>query len=721
MSKTYTRIEKNFYSTKNYELLDKIIVSSVDNIKKITKDYKKFLFSHMENVFSSKSFSNNLSREERSKTLTLLNKEVLSNIAAYIKKHESSKKKPVQELPKMQSISNKELSMSRDNRGLYTNFFQSNPTFPAPTTYNSTTNSTPVNTTRNVYPQNTHLQNTHLLNTHPQQNVSLQPTENIENFPKKEQKELPNTNTMFQELEKMRSSEFSSSKPKNIDFSLPENTSGSSTNTSIEKLVQERKEIENIYKNTYTPPASTLSTSTQPSSTNTYQEQPSYQSFTEGITTIEPITEQPTPQTNIQVYKNRVIDSMDEKEHTENNFIEQSLEQSLEKSVEQSVERNITNYIQSLQNIPPNTQFNTTQDEPKEEKITYISVSSLYRKNKHQSSTNSLFSWKNKEKDIEFENTILYTNTAKYNNTMYSIVPIDTILSVECLDVIVPKIHLFEKEPFVWLCIQEWRVENVGENLGTNIPKHAFTRLKEVYNNDSSPYISLKSHIFDRKTPTKLQNSLSLELRTSDNTHIECNDTINIQKILSSTSFQLSTTENIEKNDVLYIFSYYPEHYIPFYPEIYLYDIKIHQKNTLSFRLCIHTNTEDIHNKICTFSKDDITIPIETYISTNDLFFIEYKKRNKTISSSYPIQKIQNGIITIQFPQTTKYIPTNITKIGFYSMSNEGYTIDTVKVQDIQDNNTITIDKEQSWKDWNTYFVLSKKQQIHYYFRVHHL
>ena len=759
MSKMYTKIEKNFYSSKNYNLLDKIIVNSVDNIKNITNDYKKLLFSHMEKVFSSKQFSNDLTRTERGKILTSLNKEVLASVASYIKNPKTKqvqKNLGTQKGPQIQNISNKEIQLQRDNSGLYKNFFEQNNTFQKPSSYS----------------QNTPIQP--LSNQQPFFQSPLQPKDNVQYFPKQRQdsQNYTDTNTMFQKLEETRSNDSGSKKPSTIDFTLPENTSSSSKNTSIEDLVKERKQIENIYNNSTFHPSKSSN------------ETPIYTSFTDGVHTytnnstnnstntqnkeirhvtfapLSSIEESPKNiQSSINVHRNTNIDSQRvqnaniDSQRVQNTNIDikrvqnanidsqrvqnaniqntdirgtnkdypsikltneetiyNSLEASIESSLEKSLEKYITNYFYKNQNI------DIDSGGQQKEKVLYVAISSLYRKNKHITPTNSVLSWKKEENDVILHDTILFTKPEK-DISLFSIDSIENILSVECLDVIVPNIDIFQKEPYIWLCIKEWS----SNNKGTNIPKNAFTRLKEISTSSSvSPYISLKSHIFDRKTPTNLENILSLELRTSDNTPIICNDMIHIQNILNTSSFQVSNTDNIKKNDIVYLFSYFPKKYIPFYTEIYVYNIKILEKDTLSFRLCIHKNTEDIGNKICIFSKNDISIPIEKYISTSDLFFIEYKKRNTIYSSSYKIKKIQNGIITIQFPQKTKYILTNITKIGFYSMSKQGYNMNELKVQNIE-NNTITINKEFPFQDWNRYFLLSKKYQTHYYFRINYL
>ena len=53
-------------------------------------------------------------------------------------------------------------------------------------------------------------------------------------------------------------------------------------------------------------------------------------------------------------------------------------------------------------------------------------------------------------------------------------------------------------------------------------------------------------------------------------------------------------------------------------------------------------------------------------------------------------------------------------------MSKQGYNMNELKVQNIE-NNTITINKEFPFQDWNRYFLLSKKYQTHYYFRINYL
>ena len=243
------------------------------------------------------------------------------------------------------------------------------------------------------------------------------------------------------------------------------------------------------------------------------------------------------------------------------------------------------------------------------------------------------------ENEIIFEKKILNNNKPNINE----------IISIECLDVVLPSNNTILQEPFYGM------YKRLGlSNIGTYVPDNAFARLKII--NEKNNFITLRPHILERQTPIKFPDNLSIDIKDSTGNNINIYDRKEIKNIIKNT-FSITEKNNIEKGDKIYIYSLYPDEITGFYPNVFMYDLKINKKNTMTFRLFIDKNNNN-SNRVSKYIKneDKKQLFVFKYLNNNDLFFIEYIK-NKKISKKYKIIEIKNDLITIEFPQQRKYIP----------------------------------------------------------------
>jgi hypothetical protein len=335
----------------------------------------------------------------------------------------------------------------------------------------------------------------------------------------------------------------------------------------------------------------------------------------------------------------------------------------------------------------------------------------------------------------EEQNTVKVSNEIifKYNSNNQTIIDIDNIkniISVECLDVVVPNTQTILREPYIWLCVDEWG----SSNIGTGVPNGAFARLKAVPGNTTSSYITMRAHILERQTPDTINTQLTFRLLTSDGEPLDTTDINDKTDIISfnKNMIEISQNHNVKEGDLLYIYSLYSEEVTGFYPNVYIHNIKVNgtlNKATLSLRLFLDTDANNSDNRIGNFINNSSKHQIiaSKYLSVGDLLFLEYVK-SKTINDKFEIIDIKDDIITINFPQQAKkYIPKKITKVGFIKIKKDGYF--STKKEDINykggvivkkvDSNKIYLEKEFNTN--NKYFFLNQKYQTSYMFRITYL
>ena len=368
------------------------------------------------------------------------------------------------------------------------------------------------------------------------------------------------------------------------------------------------------------------------------------------------------------------------------------------------------------------------QTPEKIEKTIYLTILSKYRNTDiYPSPTNFTLSLKKKESNIvKLSDEILFKETFPDENNEFilnDIININNIISIECLDVVIPKNNFILQEPYLWLCINEWS----SSNIGTGVPNGAFARLKPISFDKESPYITLRPHILERQSPLKMSDTLTLKIVTSDGEPIDIEDRVELKTIQSvNNSINLEIDKNIKENDLIYIYSLYDE-VIGFYPNVYIHSLTVNKsKQNISFRLFLDKDANISDNKIGKFIDKDTKIRIiaSKYLSVGDLFVIDVDKE----TNKYKILDIKDDIITIDYNKNIK----KITRIGFIKQKKEGYS--SKNKQDIHYKSGVQIKnvdvsesisklhlKNYTFDNTNKYFLLQRNKQISYMFRITYL
>jgi hypothetical protein len=700
LNSKHSKIEKQFYSEKNFKLLEDVILDMI-NKDNFNGNHKNSIFNGMEKVFKETNLPNNMSRDDRKDVLTLLNKRVLAHIVSQINK------KPIQEKKSF-------LPAPESTFGNSLNYHQFNKV---------------ENTQNNIsqYPQQLN-ENRELKTFYsrefskPLTNPQLYPNQKLENFPEPEHinSSTNNTNIMFKKIEQERLNENSSKIPKPIEFTLPENTSDNiNPENKFKELMKKREIDDSELKNKIPNPEKKNIDSIKKENIesfpynnsfiqeNSSQSEPQYNSFFDGLDENLLNTEEIV---DIPLQKNenkKIIQQSDSLKYNEPFKLPEPIYQSI---------------------IPTSSQeiFTENLNNEKELKTFYLTISSKYRNsNIDLEPTNFTTSLINNNKNNNTEkinNEIIFEyNNKKIDDT--NIIDNKEIVSVECLDVVVPKLDNILNEPYLWLCVNEWKTSNFG----IGVPENAFARLKPLPSSDL-PFITMRSHILEMQHPDELKEKLTLKLLTSDGEQISIQDRTEI-KTIKNNIIEIEENHNIEKGDLLYIHSLYENEVTGFYPNVYIHSIKINNKednSTLSLRLFVDKDANNPSNKIGIFAddKDKISILANKYLSIGDKLFLEYTK-SKKITGIFEILDVKNDIITIKFPQQSRsFIPKKITRIGFIKKKNEGYTSNNKK--DINYKGGVLVKKVEKNKIYiegyyndtdNKYFLLNRKNQVNYIFR----
>lgn len=735
----HSKLEKSFYSEQNFKLLEEVLLELIDKTK-FSGDYKTLIFNSMEKVYKEVSPSTNLDKASRKKMLSSLNKNVLGFIASTV----SPPTPPV--------IKNTQSSHQMHH------FTPAPDTTPIgqPLYGNNTGVSGIDNSQYSILPQSTG-KNRELKTfyarefTQPLNTSSLHPTENLDNFPiPQNNTHANNTNVMFTQIEQERTNENISKKPKPIDFMLPQNTKDDINHESKFKELMKKRELDdgdilnkipNNKKIEQPEYESDSSSSSNIPSNNTSK-------LTSPINNVSKLTSPQKSNINFEplsndnaffiqnnktspgIQYNSIVDGLDETLLTTTEFMDAPLNN---KSFSQvSTIKNIPqNFPQSsFSNMASPTELCSVGD--RRQQTIYLTVLSKYR-NSHTYPLPIHFSipfiQTEEQNTVKVSNEIIF----KYNSNNQTIIDIDNIkniISVECLDVVVPNIQTILREPYIWLCVDEWG----SSNIGTGVPNGAFARLKAVPGNTTSSYITMRAHILERQTPDTINTQLTFRLLTSDGEPL---DTTDINDKTEITSFnknivEISPNHNVKEGDLLYIYSLYSDEVTGFYPNVYIHNIKVNgtlNNATLSLRLFLDTDANNSDNRIGNFINNSSKHQIiaSKYLSVGDLLFLEYVK-SKTVNDKFEIIDIKDDIITINFPQQAKkYIPKKITKVGFIKMKKDGYV--STKKEDINYKGGVIVKKveknkiylEKEFNTNNKYFFLNQKYQTSYMFRITYL
>lgn len=344
---------------------------------------------------------------------------------------------------------------------------------------------------------------------------------------------------------------------------------------------------------------------------------------------------------------------------------------------------------------------------------------------------------------------------------------VNNILSVECLDVVIPTNKNILKEPYLWLCIDEWG----SSNIGPGVPEGAFARLKAVPSNGFDlPFITMRAHILERQHPNVITDQLTIRLLTSDGEPIDIEDKVEVSEV-SEVIKDLKDLKDLKDHEVfikvvnpkvdikvddkLYFYSLYNNDVVGFYPNVYIHDIKIISRvdtkidnkddidnidninniDKLSLRLFVDNDADNTDNRIGKFisKKTKERIVSSKYLSVGDLLFLEFMKtKSSKVSEKFEIIDIKDDIIIINFPQPKrKFIPKKILKVGFIKKKSEGWVSHNKEDLNYKGGVLVKkIDGDKIYLDFkvtkdinnnlnlNKYFFLNRKTQTSYMFRI---
>ena len=717
----HSKIEKQFYSEKNFKLLEDVILDMI-NKDHFHGNHKSIIFNSMEKVYKENTPPSNVSHENRKKVLTSLNKNVLAHVASQINQQPST------ETPSPEKPSFVPAPESTFGHPLHNNSLANPPVSSHGLGSHFSGKPGGNRELRSFYAREF---------TQPLTTPSLHPTQQLENFPAPQNvnSSTNNTNIMFKKIEQERTNENATRRPKPVEFALPENTSDNvNPENKFKELMKKREIDDSELKNKILKPRET------------------------NIQSVEQVKFEPFPDNNSFLQQdapkepqyNSFIDGLDERLLATDEIVDTSVPSRTQMENKQSSQRNIptTSFLpssfhqQTLQPQTPQTRnpisskpsFSPTipSDIPKqiekELKTFYLTILSKYR-NTHNnpqptSFTTTIAGNENNKTIVKVADEIIFEHNNKQTNNV-DILNDKDIVSVECLDVVVPKINHILHEPYLWLCINEWK----STNFGPGVPDNAFARLKPLPGNSELPFITMRAHLLERQHPDELNEQLTLELLTSDGEPVEIQDKIEISNIQNNI-IEVSKNHNVEKGDLLYVYSLYSKDVIGFYPNVYVHNIKVNGKEdnaTLSLRLFIDKDANDPSNKIGTFAddKEKTSILSNKYLSVGDILFLEYVK-SKKVTGTFEIIDVKNDIITIRFPQQSRrFTPKKITRLGFIQRKKEGYTSSNKKDINYKggvivtkvDKNKIYVNGQYESND-NAYFFLNRKNQVSYMFRV---
>ena len=560
-------------------------------------------------------------------------------------------------------------------------------------------------------------------------NNILQPDKQIENFPLPEQNIFnnKNTNVMFSKIEEERQSENTIHKPKPIDFTLPVNTKQDINHENNFQELMKNRDLDDLKIQINNP---TVSNKIKKKDINDIISKPKNQINKEILNDYNAIQSENIPfiekviNTNNSIDYNSIIDGLDENLLLVDEIIDKP---------------DIKHIIEYKSTILKNNK--SSFDKETEQKNIYLTILSKYRNiNIYPSPTNFTLPLVNPH--VKILNNLFFKNNDKINDKNndipFNIDKIKNILSIECLDVIIPKNNFILQEPYLWLCINEWG----SSNIGTGVPNNAFARLKPIPIDKESPYITMRPHILERQTPASINDKITCSILTSDGESFDIDDKMNINNIIDEdvTILEINNINNIKENDLIYLYSLYNEEIIDFYPNIYIDILSINNKLknlTMTLRLFYDKDTNILDNKIKQLiDNKNLEFIVSNYLSNDDLLFLEI---NGLQTNIFKILNIENNIITIQYSQNEKknIKPKKITKIGFIKKRNDGYQssdkknltykggVIIKKIQKSSDNLSTKIYLNNKYiynnNSNNKYFFLQRNKQISYMFRITYL
>jgi len=398
--------------------------------------------------------------------------------------------------------------------------------------------------------------------------------------------------------------------------------------------------------------------------------------------------------------RSSIIDGLDEKILEQEQIVDIPMTQSpiLSKTITDNV---LTDSVSS---------FVPQQHISNNKSIFYLTLNSKNRDSTYSSSSSNFkLSFKKDEIEEKKINGITIYRTNKKEDI--KVPEINFVENAICLDVVLPKTEDILREPYLWLCIEEW-----GKlNYGTDVPDNAFARLKPMHTLPESSFITFKAHMLEKHTSLPFDNILTFSIKSSDNEKIEINDRFEIKEFKDN-YFITDNGVDYKSGDILYLYKKYGD-IVRFYPNVFLYDVKS-TRSGLSFRMYIDTESNNIE-KLGGYNGESNKRPIvPTFLNVDDYFCFSYSKNGTIFNQKYKILNLNNGLVEVKYDGSgRKFVPKSISNIGFINKNNNGYYEEKIRVTKIY-GTKIYVDRNF---DNNEYFILHKKLQTSFMFRLEYI
>lgn len=775
-NKSDNKIKKKFFDVENYKLLERVITNSIKI--KFDDNQKNKLFNIMQNAFDSSNLDNTkiFKKSQRSSIVKNLNKIVISDFVKIMKTDQKS----------LRYYKRNEPGKINNFPPMPTNTMSSNfNTFNLNNvngTYNLMRRESPLlnNFSGHIEPISKPL-------LHPRKNIEMIPFEsNITNQPNTisqdfQQTQIPNQNTnlSFRKMEEQRDMTFQKPKPLNSHLNIEQikDEPDQNPNEKFNQLLEQRNSIELVKTPEYSQKIQEgirdkMSTSIDDINIDDINKKSEIENF--GISD----SDSGSILFNLNKSNNTIFDGLDTKLLERNeikdepNFISKKKSEVISDNFHNQINKNKKNinitkakrifhrntrekrishrnttsskinkptfnetFESKINNIPDKNYSGVFSAS---KKIKHISISSTDREIGISSPTNFRFiinqsqnPKKNKEtfaEELKIDGKIIYKldKTIIHNKNIIDLKDINKLISIKCLDVIIPNKNYLLQEPYLWLCIDE-----LGEKYNNNgIPKGAFARLKATnlsLDKNNLGFVTMGAHTLKQNNLENIivPENLNIRLLRVDGSPFELDDKINFKEIKKNyIELDENYSDNLEIGDLLRFYKLYDkENIVYFYPNTYIHDLKTIKGGFLSFRLFLDVNDSKSENKIKKFiGKDGTKLIYANDLKQNDLIFIETNK-----SSFFgKILSIKNGIIKIPYPKKTK--PKTIRTIGFVKRNMTGITSDNNsdinnkyghRISKIE-KNKIYLENIKNISDDEEFLIVNKKNQIILMFKINY-
>lgn len=719
-----SKVEKSFYSEKNFKLLKSVVGDMLAEQKKeVPPQLSQALVGTMENIFANAQVPKPTSREHRYELVQGLNKHVLRSIMQQIKTvvpeqvppamhrdlhslPQNGRPSATQPLPFINTPQQQQMAPSAWNNGSGNNMT----VFPPPPDsgfYTNISHNAPPVPPRDL----PNVQNIHS----PRNKPMLHPSQNIQEFsrpqPQPVQGPGANVGTALESMERERAEMFRRPQPKTMDFALPQVEELPDPEQRFQQMMQERQ------ADVIVPPAD----GSVPHPASEYESSMTH-GLDEQLLAMERVKDTPT-----------------------SSFRPEDARPQYEQAMQHVQQR----VAQIEMPVAPRIQSRHLEER-------YLILHSMQRDDKTQSpyEFNSFFTRPQQssvvEKKDESGNILYQEHIASENGVSLHI--FQDARSIECTDVRVPStLTAAFEEPYLWLCVDEF----ANVNTGPGIPPGAFSRLYPIEGHSKSSFVTLHAQIPERhilsldRYPSQVNIKLCRpngEICSSGQDRQEVKEVAK-EKNGENTVLVLNDTCDFTVGERVYLFTTVPEmqNLVEFHQSVFLYSLHAEKQKhstgnfVMSFKAYTQ-NARQIENKIGQYKSTDKTkesLAFNDILKPGDFIFMECGFNDSDEKSTVWAEVIEiadkgSTKVLVSYPKTKKkqQIPKWISRLGFlrrvWAGRQEGDTLygkEGVTITNIS-NNLVTVYHPYDQVDdvvrsiGRSLFLLRQNQQTSYHFRI---